>query len=82
MKTDTINPPKNRTWQTRTTKDGMSYEGTKENNKWYCRSPWGFCGGTKQAQKYMAKYHPSYNIIIEEFTSGLALVLIEMESES
>ncbi len=79
MTIEIIGLPKNRTWQTRITKDGRSYQATKDNGKWYYQSPWGFCGGVIQAQEYMTLYHPDCNIIIEEFGSGLAIVLIEAE---
>jgi hypothetical protein len=71
--------PHNGTWQTRTTADGRSYQATKINSKWYFQYTYGFSGGAKQAQEHMTKYHPTYNIIIEQFGSGLAMVLVEAD---
>lgn len=74
------NPPETRTWQTRTTKEGYSYQATNDSGKWYCQHPYGFCGGAKQALEFIHNYHPEYHdIIVEQYGSGLAKVLLYVE---
>ena len=73
--------PQNRTWQTKTTREGYSFQGTRAEGRWYYRYHLSFCGGQEQAIRHMSCYHsdrPHY--LVEQFGSGLAMILIPIDN--